>query len=87
MLEALREGGPWKRVGGGKRLEGEDCLVGMAFCLEVFVGDVWEVGDNSRSMISPADLRAGERGANAMLEGENDRWRCVGDGVDRDQTD
>ncbi len=66
MLEALREGGPWKRAGGGGRAEA-GCLVDSAFGFGFRVGGIGEVGDTLRSRRSPAGKTGGERGANAML--------------------
>lgn len=68
MLEALREGGPWKSKGGGSRA-GAGCLgdSGLGFGLGFWVGETGEVGDFLRSSGLPIDQTGEESGANAML--------------------
>jgi hypothetical protein len=65
MLEAFREGGPWKSDGGGRRAEG--CLVDSGFGFGFRSGDVGEVGDTLRSRGALPVHTGGVRGAKAML--------------------
>jgi hypothetical protein len=73
ILDALREGGPWKRDGGGRRAEAA-CLVDSAFGggLGFRVGETGETGEVGvclRSNGLPRDKVGDERGGNAMLKG------------------
>lgn len=43
MFDAFREGGPWKRDGGARRLGEDSCLSGLVFCSGFLVGDLGEV--------------------------------------------
>jgi hypothetical protein len=63
MFEALREGGPWKSDGGGRRAEEGDSGFGFAF-REGEVGEVWEA---LRSRRSSAGQPGPESGEYAML--------------------
>lgn len=70
ILDALREGGPWKRDGGGRRA-GAGCLVDSAFGggLGFRVGETGEAGVFLRSSGLLRDKGGEERGVSAILKG------------------
>lgn len=81
IFEALREGGPWKSAGGGRRAMGGD-LVDSGLDLDSREHDTGDVGDTFRSSGFSVVRRDGEGGASAILSRDGcfnggsslDRW-------------
>lgn len=72
ILEALREGGPWKSAGGGRRAMGDDLVdSGLGLDLDLDLdfpdGDTGCVVDTFRSSGLSVLRRDGESGASAIL--------------------
>jgi hypothetical protein len=66
MLEVLREGGPWKSAGGGRRAE-VGCLLVSDFGCGLRVDGIGEVGDTLRWSRSSVGQRGAGAGGDAML--------------------
>ena len=78
ILEALREGGPWKSAGGGRRAMGGDLVdsgLDLDSDLDFPDGDSGDVGDTFVSSGFSAVRRDGESGASPMLSRDAvQRW-------------